>query len=142
MLTTLSRPEILDLLEQAGGTYWATILDDEAQPIFGNQLNTLSLTLYVVRADGSVAILNSRDHLSALNANNVEVFNTLQTRSDGLTYNLRWRIQVGDTTLFDALPFERHIALFEWTWPRPVGGTGVGKHEVVLNVRNLTEVGI
>ena len=142
MLTTLSTPEVLEILERAGGTYWATVRDDENQVLFGNQLNTISLTLYAIRADGTRAIINSRDHLNALNVNNVEVFNSLQTRSDGVLYNLRWRIQVGDTTLVDPLPFERHIALWEWTWPRPAGGNGAGKHEVVLNVQNLTEVGI
>ena len=33
------------------------------------------------------------------------------------------------------LPFERHVALFQWTW-----ASGAGKHEVVLSVKNLSQV--
>ena len=37
----------------------------------------------------------------------------------------------------DSLTFERHIALFEWTWPT----NRAGKFECVLVVRNLAKVG-
>ena len=136
-------PAVLDLLEQASGIYWATITDDAGAVLPANALNTLALTLYVKKADGTIAYVNSRNAQNVLNANNVAAYAALQTRADGFTYNLRWEIQGnvgGDSALIEALPFERHIALFEWSWPRPSGGTGLGKHEVVLNVQALDEV--
>jgi hypothetical protein len=39
-----------------------------------------------------------------------------------------------------SLSFERHIALFTYTWIRPGGGIGIGRREIVLNVQNLGEV--
>jgi hypothetical protein len=48
-----------------------------------------------------------------------------------------WAVQVLDTTLNDpAVPFERHVALWNWTW----GATRSGYHELILTVKNLTEV--
>jgi hypothetical protein len=61
-----------------------------------------------------------------LNANNVTI------STGGL---ITWLFQVGDTTLVEDIPFERHIALWEWTWP-----AGAGKHEAILVVRNLRRV--
>jgi hypothetical protein len=47
-----------------------------------------------------------------------------------------WSIQVLDTTLVEAtLPFERHIALWQWTT-----ATAAGKHESILVVKNLSQV--
>ncbi len=135
-MLTAAPPTVLDLLEQASGVYWATLVDDEEVLLPANVLSTLTLTLYVVRGDGSVSYVNSRNAQNVLNANNVTVYNSLQTRSDGFTYSLKWAIQPADTTLVDSVPYERHIALFEFAWP-----TGKqGKHEVILNVKNLSEV--
>lgn len=130
-----------DVLEQTSGVYWATLRDDEGNVLAGNVLNTLELTLYVKKADGTVAYVNARNAQNVLNQNDVTAYAALQIRaSDGLTYNLKWEFVILDTTLVEALLFERHIALFEYTWPRPTGGTGSGKHEVILNVKNLGEV--
>lgn len=127
----------IELNEQASGGYWATILDEAGVLVPGNVLSTLTLTLYVVNADGSLTIVNGRNKQNVLNQNDVTVFNTLQTRADGKTYNLFWQIRQGDTTLVtQALPTERHIALFEWSWPN----NHFGKQEVLLAVLNLTEV--
>lgn len=139
-MLTVQAPLVVDLLEETSDVYWATIYDDEGTVLPGNVLNTLTLTLYVVKADGTIEYVNSRNAQDVLNTNNVEAFAALQTRADGFTYNLKWQIQQADTTLVEALPFERHLALFEWSWPKPAGGQGAGKHEVVLNVKNLQEV--
>lgn len=128
-------PNSFPIDEREGGSYLATILDDLGALIPGATLTALALTLYVIRRDGSTAIVNNRDHQDVLNQNQVTVYNTLQTAPDGRTYNLRWKIQPEDTTLVEELQHERHIGLFEWTWPQ-----GQGKHEVVLKVRNLTMV--
>ena len=121
--------------EQEGGSYLATVTDDLGAMIPGSDLTGLTLTLWVVRQDGSTAIVNSRNHQNVLNQNHVTVYNTLQTLTDWRTYNLRWKIQPGDTTLVEAVPFERHKFLFEWT-----SAQVQGKHENTLVVRNLQMV--
>jgi len=115
------------ILELATGTYTATVTsNDGATPIPAASLLTLTLTLYVIKTDGTIGYVNSRNAQNVLNANNVTV---------DVNGFLTWAIQTLDTTLVEALPFERHIALWEWT------ATGVaGKHEMVLVVQALTEV--
>lgn len=133
--TPRTDPARFPIDEEESGSYLATITDDLGVLIPGSTLSALLLTLYVVRQDGSTAIVNSRNHQNVLNLNNVTVYDVLQTLADGRTYNLRWRIQPQDTTLVEALPYESHFFLFEWTWPQ-----GEGKHEAVLVVKNLLMV--
>lgn len=128
-------PAVFDVHEETSGSYVATVKDDLGALIPASLLQTLQLTLYVIREDGSTAIVNSRNHQNVLNQNQVTVYDALQTLPDGRTYNLRWRFTLQDTTLVEQLPYESHRALFEWTAPDVVG-----KHEVVLRVRNLTMV--
>lgn len=134
MATTFS------ILEQTTGVYRATITDEGGAMLPGSTLSTLKLTLYAKTSAGNVYI-NSRNEQNVLNANGVVVYDTLQTDvlSDGttVTYNLKWVISALDTTLNNGnLKVERHIALFEWTWPTDKAG----KHEIILAVQNLTEV--
>jgi hypothetical protein len=120
-------PQTFPIDEQETGRYTATIVgNDGVTPLPGATLSTLVLTLYVIKQDGTDGIVNSRNAQNVLNTNNVTV------SAAGL---LTWTVQVADTTLVEAIPFERHLALFEWTWP-----SGAGKHEVVLLVRNLHRV--
>lgn len=115
------------IAEQSTGSYTATIVgNDGVTPLPGATLVSLFLTLYVIKADGTDAIVNGRNAQNVLNTNNVTV------SPAGL---LTWTIQIGDTTLVEAIPFERHIALFQWTW-----AGGAGKKEVVLVVENLHKV--
>jgi hypothetical protein len=121
----MTDPTTFAIDEKETGRYTATIVgNDGVTPLPGATLSTLTLTLYVIKQDGTDQVI--RNHQNVLNANNVTV------DAAGL---LAWIIQVADTTLVEAVPFERHIALFEWTWP-----SGAGKHEVVLLVRNLRQV--
>jgi hypothetical protein len=133
-------PFTIDLLEQTSDVYWATVVDDEEVLLPGNVLNVLTLTLYVVKTDGTIAYVNNRNAQDVLNTNNVLVYNTLQSSPSGRTFNLKWQIQPEDTTFVEDLPFERHIALFEWEWPHAVGGQGHGKHEIIVAVKNLEQV--
>lgn len=121
--------------EQESGSYLATITDDLGVMLPGSTLTALALSLYVVNAAGVEVIINDRNHQNVLNLNNVTVYDTLQTLSDGRTYNLRWRVQAQDTTLVEPLAFERHLGLFEWAWPG-----GQGKQELVLVIKNLRRV--
>lgn len=114
-----------EINEKSTGRYTATIVgNDGVTPLPGPTLSTLVLTLYVIKADGTDTLIRTVQNV--LNANNVTV------TAGGL---VTWLIQVADTTLVEDIAFERHIALFEWTWP-----TGAGKHEVVLVVQNLHRV--
>jgi len=123
----MSDPLIFAIDEQSTGQYTATIVgNDGVTPLPGATLSTLVLTLYAIKADGTDGIVNARNAQNVLNANDVTV------DAAGL---ITWAIQVADTTLVEAVPFERHLALFEWTWP-----AGAGKHEVGLLVRNLHRV--
>jgi hypothetical protein len=116
--------------EQTSGLYRATLRDEHGVLLPGNVLNTLTLTLYINKGDGTIAYVN----------NDVLVYAGLQTDPDGVQFNLKWSYTVADTTLVEAVPFERHVALFEFTWPRPIGSAASWKHELVLNVQNLGEV--
>lgn len=118
-------PRTFDILEATTGQYTATIVgNDGITPLPLATLSTLTMSLYVVKQDGSIAFVNGRNAQNILNANNVTV------SAGGV---LNWTIQTADTTFIEStLPFERHIAVFQWTWP---GGTG--KHERVLVVKNL-----
>lgn len=122
----MADPLAFPFLERCTGRYEATLVDnDGVTPIPGATLSSLVLTVYVIKADGSDQILRGPQQ-SVLNSNNVTI------SAGGL---LVWLVQVADTTLVEDVPFERHLALFEWTWPN-----GAGKHEVILLVRNLHRV--
>lgn len=119
-------PKTFEINEKATGSYTALITgNDGVTPLPGATLTTLVLTLYAIKTDGTDSVIRGPQQ-NVLNANNVVV------TAGGL---LTWTIQVADTTLVEGLLFERHVALFEWTWPG-----GAGKHEVVLIVRNLRRV--
>lgn len=121
----MTDPQTFPIDEKETGRYTATIVgSDGVTPLPGATLTTLILSLYVIKQDGTDGMIRTSQNV--LNVNNVTV------DAAGL---LVWLVQVADTTLVEAIPYERHIALFEWTWP-----TGSGKHEVVLLVRNLRRV--
>jgi hypothetical protein len=120
-------PRVFEVTEKTAGRLTATLVDqDGVTPIPSAALVTFTLHLYAIKTDGTIAVINSRTHQNVLNANNVTI-----TAGGVVT----WSYQVADVTLVEGLPYERHIALFEWT-TASIGG----KQEVVLNVRNLLEV--
>jgi hypothetical protein len=121
--------------EQESGYIAATITDHAGAMLPGSTLTALRLTQYVVRQDGSTAIVNNRNHQNVLNMANVSVYDVLQTLPDGRTYNLLWNVQPADTTLVEALLFETHYYMFEWSWPG-----GEGKQEKAYVVRALRMV--
>lgn len=129
MLTPLQpgEPSTVDVLEGETPRYTATVKDDTGAVLPAASLTTITLTLYVIKTDGTVGYVNSRNAQNVLNANNVTI------SAAGI---LVWQMQVADTTLVEALPFERHIALWEWTWPT----SRAGKHELFITVKALGEV--
>lgn len=114
--------------EGATATYRAQLVaPDGVTPLPGTLLQSLRLTLYTIGQADQTTIVNGRDKQNVLNQNQVSV------SVGGL---VTWQIQPGDTTLVDpVLPFERHLALLEWSW-----AGGAGKKEVILVVRNLRRV--
>ena len=128
MLTPLipGEPTLGTVLERTTPRYRAVFKDDVDAVIPAASLTTLLLTLYVTQTNGILFYIRSDQNV--LNANNVTV------DANGV---LVWSIQIADTTMIEAVPYERHVALFEWTW---AAGTKSGKHELVLVVKNLTAV--
>lgn len=131
MLTALiaGEPTTADVLDQTTPRYTARVEDNQGVAIPAASLLTLTLLLYVIKADGTYAYIRGSAGAgqNVLNTNNVTV------DTDG---RLVWAIQVADTTLVEDIPVERHIALWTWTW-----ATGTGRHELHLAVRNLLQVG-
>lgn len=127
MQPTPIQPREFGILEATTGTFTGTLTaNDGVTPIPAASLLTFTLTLYNILANGTVNYINGRNAQNVLNANNVTV------NASGL---VTWSIQAADSALIEAVPFERHIALWEWT------ATGVvGKHETVMVVQALTEV--
>jgi hypothetical protein len=117
-------PSAFAINEQTTGSYTAILVgNDGVTPLPGGTLLTLLATLYVIKQDGTTAIVNGRNAQPVLNTNNFTV------SAAGL---LTWTIQIGDTSMVENIPFERHILLLAWTW-----AGGAGKHETVLVVKNL-----
>ena len=127
-------PELSDIqprefhqLERTTGSFRGVLTDHLGDPIPGSVLDTLTLTLY--DTDSAQTILNGRNDQDVLNTNGVTV------DEDG---NLVWEIAALDNIINrSALTFERHVALFEWTW---ANGERFGKHEAIVVVRNLSKV--
>ena len=131
----VDRP-VYNIRENSSGQFIGTLVaEDGVTVVPGSALTSLTLTLY--NDDFSLTIVNSRDHQNVLNQNGVVVYDTLQTDASGRTYNFVWTISPADVAILDdAVPFERHVALFEWGW-----GTGKSANfELILAVRNLARV--
>ncbi len=130
MLTPLiaGEPSTVDVLEQTTPQYTAILRDNTGAAIPAASLVTLTLFLYVIKADGTIGYIrgSAGTPQNVLNANNVTV------DANGL---VTWALQVADTTLVDVLLFERHLALFTWTT-----AAQTGRHELVLTVKHLVQV--
>lgn len=131
MLTPLQpgEPSTVDVLEGETPRYTATVTDDTGAPLPAASLSTLTMTLYVLKSDGTTSYIRG----SGLGGQNVLNANNVTVSTDG---SVVWSLQVADTSLVEAVPFEKHIALWEWTWPT----ARAGKHEVWFNVKALNEV--
>ncbi len=123
----MADPLTFPINELSTGKYAAVIVgNDGVTPLPAVTLSTLTLTLYVINSAGAQVVVNGRNIQNVLNTNNVTV------DANG---NLVWNIQVGDTTLVEAIAYEIHRAVFAWTW-----ASGAGNHEVWLSVRQLPRV--
>lgn len=118
--------------ERSSGIYSAQLKDENDDAVALAAIGTLTLTLYD-KASGD--IINSRNAVNALNANDVTVSSTGA---------LTWKMGAADNQIVSSgLPigrYERHIALFQWTYDISGSGAGAGKHEVIIDVLNLGKV--
>ena len=113
------------VLERTTQVLTALIRDEKEIPIPGSALTTFTLTLYVVHTLG---IINGRSAQNVLNLNGVTV--------DGNGV-VTWTMQPADNIIADeTMLFERHRALFEWTY----ASGKAGKEEIDLLVQNLAKV--
>ncbi len=118
-----------EVIERSTAVYTATLKDETDTVIPSASLTTLTLTLYDA-ANGT--IINSRNGQNVLNANNVTIHAT-----SGL---LTWTMQPADNVIVwpkASGQFEKHIALFRWTWS---SGAKAGSHEVEIRVRQRTKI--
>ena len=129
------RPDvILSLDEEESGSILATLRDDQGHIVSPAVLTDLRLSLVMITAAGVLVPINGRDNQDVFNVNDVTVYPTLQTRG-GYTFNLRWAVQPGDTTLVEDTPFARHLGLLTYRW-------NGGRDYLVIHliVRNLGQV--
>tara|TARA_R110000824_G_scaffold14800_1_gene62673 strand:+ start:242 stop:634 length:393 start_codon:yes stop_codon:yes gene_type:complete len=115
--------------EGTSAQYNATITDESETAIPLADLTAITLTLYDYKTG---TIINSRTDQDVKNANDVSI-----TSAGVLTWNLKPADNVIVTTALPTNAYERHIALFEYTWD---SGTNAGKHELTFEVRQLDKV--
>lgn len=119
-ITTL----VNEILEKTSPKITATIQDEDDVGIPAASLDTLTLTLFNFD-DTAKTIINSRTAQDVLNANNVTV--------DG-SGNLVWSVQALDTIIVGTAAYERHRAVFGWTYN---SGAKNGKHIIDMTIKNL-----
>jgi len=114
--------------EKSSMIYTATLLDSDGTALPSASITVLTLTLYDVLTGD---IINSRDALTALNANQVTIHAT-----SGL---LTWTALPADSPIVGTPQvgeLEHHVALFEVEY----SSTKEHRHEVNLYVKQLTKV--
>jgi hypothetical protein len=113
--------------ESFTAVYSTTLVSETDAPILLAQLTGLTLTYYDVRTS---TVLNGRNVQNVLNTNNVTYHAT-----SGL---LTWTMQPADVAIVAPdLPvgyYERHQALFRWSWDTP---TKTGGENVAILVEQL-----
>lgn len=109
-------------------SYSEILKDKDGTPVPASGMSSLTLTLSN-EADG--AIINSRNAVNALNANNVTVDES---------GNIEYVLQPLDTAIQDATQaFETHRATFQCTYN---GGAHRENWDVDFLIRNLSKVGV
>ena len=112
--------------EKSSAKYTATLKDENGVVIPFATLDTLILTLYDLTTGN---IINSRNAVNALNANNV----TLHATSGLLIYLM----QPDDNKIIGTGLEEVHIILFQGAWS---SGTKAVRHQIQITVSNFLKV--
>lgn len=97
--------------------------EDGITPLNGDDIDTMSLTFYDQKTD---QLINRPAKQNVLNLNGVTI---------GTDGKLSWVLDREDNVIIDdALTYENHVALFEYTY---ASGERGGFHDVMIFVRNL-----
>jgi hypothetical protein len=119
-----------EVTESANAQYTATLKDEQGTIIGPSLLTTLTLTLFSEDSPTKV-IINSRDAQDILGTTATPVNGGSVSSSGVLTLNL----SAADNAIINtALPRERHLMEFAWTY---TSGTKTGRHRARLIVTNL-----
>ena len=115
--------------EKSTGRYKVVLHDEAGLAIPLSAMTTITLTLY---DDYTGTIINSRNAQNVKNTNNVSY-----TEAGLLTWTLQPNDNIIVTSEVRTNGYEKHIALFEYTWS---SGSKAGKHELEFQVRQLNKV--
>lgn len=124
--------------EGASCVIWATLLDEDGISYLPNASGVLDDCTLDLYEDTTKSAINGCVARNILNANGGSVYDTLQTKADGTTYNLKIRLSPADMACLLATPTELHVALIRYPWG---SGTKMGIHEIAFTVANLSKVG-
>ena len=124
-----------------------TIQDRTGTVVSAASLTDATLTLYdLLTATGGSpdpSIINGRDHQDVLGVgspaeqNGVTLYSSLQTDTDGSTYNFEWLLDPEDNVIVTPRrQLERHRALLHFVWPN-----GEMRAEFEIEVVNLRKAG-
>lgn len=127
------------LNEESSAFYWARLRQParfgqtKGDPVTKAQITGLFLTLF---DEETLGVINNRDRLDALDANNVTVVDVTE---DGATIaEVRWKVQPEDTVILDSTKEkENRIARFDFEFDDDDGDPQEHKHEVPFQVKNL-----
>lgn len=125
-----AQPTDLGTINEGMSLFLEGVLTDHAGVVIpASGVSTLKLW---VTDEKSGSVINSRNGVSILNANG----GTLHATSGAWTLLLRSAdAPIVNTSAPPA--FERHLVLVEWTYN---GGTDKGSKEMVVTIRNLSQV--
>jgi len=124
--TTITDP----VAESSSAQIVADIVDETGAAVLLANINTMTLTLYLV---GAETIINTKNDTNILNINGGVI-------ADGgtpLKTTLTLTLAPADNAMIGTGPDEKHLALIEWTYS---AGTKGGWHEVVYTVVNMSKV--
>jgi hypothetical protein len=125
MTTTLSPL----LYEGTTALYSVDLIDENDVAVELASLTTLTLTVYDATTG---VVVNSRDNVDALNANDVTV---QELAGPPARLQVVWTLQPEDTVLLAAWrAIEYHTVVLRWTWD---SGTKAGAHVVNVGITNL-----
>lgn len=119
----------IDWLEGDTGSIAFTLKDENGDPVLKAALDSLTLDLYHLAADGTMTTINDREAQDVLDANNVSMHAT--------TGVVTWDVQRDDVPFLgeddDTAQVETHVATFRASWD----ATESKAFSIVMRVKNL-----
>lgn len=107
--------------EGNSGQIISTITDTEGVFVPSDALTEAELTLYDQQTESIINTRDAQDILgvgSPVGDHGVTIYPTLQTDSEGNTYNVKWVLVPADNVIVtERRQMERHRAMFRFVWP-------------------------